>query len=254
MKDTLKREFPLHFAKGKKIFNIVVHMSDEPGSMGAILDALGKRVNMIGTSSYTLNDGTAMFTSFAEALSSDETPATLKALLDGISTNLESDVIEGRDGLLVDTFHTGILVGGDKYLLIMREGFSAVFDHIVRLFDTGGEVLLYEEGKALGHDSSQRRTKELGDETVTKESAYLDRALTAQGWGVVETDNGKSGFQVVVEDCFECSGAGKVRKGCDFLRGYYEGLMQSDGGPAAKLEEVECRLRGGKKCVFRAKS
>ncbi|MDE1858889.1 MAG: hypothetical protein KGI26_07475, partial [Thaumarchaeota archaeon] len=73
MKETRKREFPLIYSKGKKLFNIVVHMSDDPGSMRAVLDALGERVNLIGTSSYTLSDGTAMFTAFAEGLSKDET-------------------------------------------------------------------------------------------------------------------------------------------------------------------------------------
>ena len=255
MKETRKREFPLHFAKGKKMFNIIVHMSDAPGSMSAVLDALGKKVNLVGTSSYTLSDGTAIFAAFAEALSAQETAATLKGSLDELDAISEAEVGEGRDGLLVDTFHTGIQVGGDEYLLLGREGLSGVFDHIVRLFGTGGEVLLYEEGKALGRDNSERQIKELGQETVVKEAAYVGRALTAQGWGVVESTTNPElrDFRIAVDGCFECSGEGKVRKGCDFLRGFYEGSVEVTRGSKPKVEEVACRLRGDKNCVFRVR-
>ena len=231
-------------------------MSDAPGSMGEILEALRKRVNMIGTSSYTLSDGTAMLTAFAEALSSKETAASLKEAIGGLEAALETEVSEGRDGLLVDTFHTGILVGDDEYLLLRRQGLSGVFDHIVKLFGTGGEVLLYEEGKALGRDNAERLAKELGEETVANEAAYLGRVLAAEGWGVNEstTNAGTSELRVTVADCFECSGKGEMRKGCDFLRGFYEGSVEAARGARPKVEEVECRLRGGKHCVFRVSS
>ena len=234
------------------MFHIVVHMADAPGSLSAILTDLGKRVNFIGLSSYALTDGTAMFTAFAEALDQKETPNTLKGAIDKLSASLEAEVAEGRKGLLVDTYHTGIQVGGDEYLLLRREGLSGVFDHIVRIFGTGGEVLLYEEGKALGRDNAEKRMKELGD-LVVDEAAYIDRALTAQGWGVVETSTarGTTDFTIRVDDCFECSGRDSPRKGCDFLRGYYEGSVETTRGAKPRVEETECRLRGDKGCTFR---
>ncbi len=237
------------------MFHIIVHMSDTPGSLSAILTDLGKRVNIIGLSSYALTDGTAMFTAFAEALNQKETPKTLKGAIDKLGASLEAEVAEGRKGLLVDTYHTGIQVGGDEYLLLRREGLSGVFDHIVRIFGTGGEVLLYEEGKALGHDNAEKLTKELGEMAVD-EAAYIDRALTAQGWGVVEssTTPGSKDFTIKVDDCFECSGKGSPRKGCDFLRGYYEGSVETARGFKPKVEETECRLRGDKGCAFRVRS
>ena len=255
MKETRKREFPLLYSKEKKLFNIVVHMSDDPGSMRAILEALEEKVNLIGTSCYTLSDGTAMFTAFAEALSQDETASTLKGALGSLDTALETEVGEGKGGLLVDTFHTGIQVGRDEYLLMRREGLSGVFDHIVKLFGSGGEVLLHEEGRALGRDDAQRRISELGEDVAANESAYLGRALTPQGWGVVESSAkpGQTDYKVTVADCFECSGEGGVRKGCDFVRGFYEGSVEVTRGREPKVEEVACRLRGDDACVFTIK-
>jgi len=74
-------------------------------------------------------------------------------------------------------------VGRDEYLLMRREGLSGVFDHIVKLFGTGGEVLLHEEGRALGRDNAERRIKELGEEMAANEASYLARALTPRGGG-----------------------------------------------------------------------
>ena len=248
-----KREFPLHYARGKKLFHIVVHMSDEPGSMTSVMDELGKTVNMIGTSSYTLGDGTAMLSSFAESLSPEETVGGLKKSLTGLKAVLDADVRAGEDGLLVDTFHTGISVGGEDYLLLRREGLAGVFDHIVKIFGTGGEVLLYEEGKALGRDNAQKSMEQLGEERVVASARYLGRALTAQGWGKVDSDAEPKpeGVDVAVEDCFECSGGTKVRKGCDFMRGFLEGGVQVTRGVEGRVEETSCILRGDARCVFR---
>ncbi|MDE1852661.1 MAG: hypothetical protein KGI38_02805 [Thaumarchaeota archaeon] len=252
MKEIHMRNFPIHYAKGRKLFHIIVHMSDAPGSMSAILDGLGKRVNFIGMTSYSLSDGTAMLTAFAESLSPTETPERLKAVLVRLSANLEADVREGVDGLLVDTFHTGIRVGDDDYILMRREGLARVYDYIVKIFGTGGEVLLYEQGKALGKDNAQRRVKELGVENVVSDSSYLGRALTAQGWGVVEstTKPESKEVRITVADCFECSGAERVRKGCDFYRGFWEGSAEVTRGKQPVVKEIECRLRGSKACVF----
>jgi len=60
-------------------------------------------------------------------------------------------------------------------------------------------------------------------------------------------------FKVTVADCFECSGEGEVRKGCDFVRGFYEGSVEVTRGHEPKVEEVACRLRGDDACVFAVK-
>lgn len=246
-----KREFPIHFAEGKRLLHVVVHMSDAPGSLSAILDVLGSRVNLVGLTSYTLSDGTAMLSAFAEALPPGEPVSVTAQALKKLDAALEVRVTEGTDGILVDDFHTGMQVGDDDYIMLSREGLSRVFDHIVRIFGTGGEVLLYEEGKALGQQNSQRMLGALGSERVESAASYLLRSLTAEGWGTVQSSKpGVRPFKVTIEDCFECKGGSNVRKGCDLARGFYEGSVEATRGVPAKVEEVECTLRGGKACVF----
>jgi predicted hydrocarbon binding protein len=248
-----KREFPLYYAKGKRLFQIIVHISDAPGSLGATLNLLGPMVNMVGTSTYTLGDGTAMISAFAEGLGPEVTSGTIQRALGGSKATIESEVREGHEGLLVDSFHTGLKVGGDDYILLRRGGMISVFDQIVKIFGTGGEVLLYEEGKALGRGNAQKRVDELGSDTVVKDAGYLAKALSAQGWGKVETTSkpGSKEFVVTVTDCFECTGSARVRKRCDFVRGFFEGSSGVTRGVPIRVEEVECTLRGDPACSFR---
>lgn len=253
MKALHKRDFPTYFAKGKKLFHIIVHMSDAPGSLVAILDLLRQNVNLIGISTYTLNDGSAMLSAFAEALTPKETPAVLQQLLGQSKATLESEVREGHDGLLVDTFHTGLNVGGEDYFLARRDGVSEMFNHIVKIFGSGGEVLLFEEGKALGRENARKRVSELGVERVREEGSYLAKALAAQGWGNSETLKGRKTGEIVLEvtDCFECCGGPSGRKGCHFYRGFLEGSAEITSKVPVKSEEIQCTFKGAKACVFR---
>ena len=249
LKPIRKREFPMYYAPGKRLFQIVVRISDAPGSLSSILNLLGSRVNLIGTATYTLGDGTAMLNAFAEALTAQDTTASIKKALSTSPATVESEVREGKDGLLVDTFHTGLEALGEDYMLLRRWGMGNMFDHIVKIFGTGGEVLLYEEGSAMARGNLERTSSALTMPTILGNPSYLISFLSAQGWGSFKLDQVKDEATVTAADCFECAKGSKVRRKCDFVRGYLEGTASGAGGEY-QAEEVECRLRGGKACVF----
>lgn len=252
MKAIRKREFPMYYVKGKKLFQVVVHMSDAPGSLRSILDVLSPRLNMVGLSTYTVGDGTAILSAFAEALDQEETPSSIQRILRNSSAALEAEIMEGKDGLLVDTFHSGLEVGDEDFMLLRREGFSGVFDQIVKIFGKGGQVLLYEEGLAMARRNARKTASELGKDVIHANLPFLIKFLTASGWGTFETKPGHKDFEydVTVTDCFECSKQSDERKECDFLRGYFEGSGSTTFGIPMHAEEVRCILRGDNACVF----
>jgi predicted hydrocarbon binding protein len=252
LKGLQKRIFPLHYAPGKKLFHVVVKLSDAPGSYNSILSLLSPKVNLVGTNTYTLSDGTAVFSGFAESLSPDETAEGLKSVIASSKAAIEVEVSEGKGGLLVDTFHTGLAVGGEPYLLFRREGMSHMFDHVSRMLGSGGEALLFEEGAALGRRNSETMTRMIGVELIRDQAQTLSRFLTAQGWGVIERKEGSDGrsWTFVVHDCFECSTEASIRTGCNFLRGYFAGAVRLVYGYDAESKETKCILRGAKDCEF----
>ena len=251
-KPTRRRIFPIHFAPGKKLFHVVVRLSDAPGSYSAILNLLGPKVNLIGTTTYSLSDGTAIFSGLSESLSPRETSSSLSRLIMSSKAAIEASVFEGHDGLLVDTFHTGVEVGGDEFMLVRRLGASLMFDHVAKLLGSGGETLLYEEGRSLSLLNAENMIKLVGIERVRTSSAELSHFLTAQGWGSLDVvgNLGDGSLSIKLSDCFECSAKVTYRKGCNFMRGYFAGSMEASMGGNVEAKEVRCSMKGNSSCEF----
>lgn len=247
------RIFPVHYAPKKKLFHVIVKLSDAPGSYSLVLDTLRPKLNLIGTSTYTLNDGTAIFSGFAEALSEETTTEAIKKLILGSKGAFDAVVREGKDGLLVDTFHMGFNVDGDDYLLLRSQGISQMFDRVSGMLGSGGDALLFEEGYAMGRRNAENLIKVIGVEVVREQVGALSRTLSAQGFGDIEGDVGPSDgdFTMTVSDCFECSGDESKRKGCNFMRGYFVGSARAIFGKKYRCEEVKCILNGAKACEFK---
>jgi predicted hydrocarbon binding protein len=247
-----KKIFPVHYAPGKKLFHIVVTLSDAPGSYSSILDLVRTKVNLIGTSTYSLNDGTAMFSGFSEALSQTLTGKELEKLIMNSKAAISATVYEGKDGLLVDTFHTGFVVGDEEYILMRRDGLVHVFDRVSKMLGSGGDALLFEEGMAMGLRNAEMMIKNVGARRVRAQTGILNRLLAAQGWGEIEAKEGprKDVFTVKVVDCFECSPGGASRRGCNFMRGYLVGGAKATSGKDYESKETKCRLKGAETCEF----
>src|SRR5215467_7181072 len=255
MKEMPRRLFPFQYSPGKKLFHIVVKISDAPGSLSAILNLLGPKVNLIGTGTYTLDDGTAMFTAFAESLEKDQTPKSVQELVLGSKAAIEVQVSESKDGVLVDTFHNGIVVGKQDYMMFRREGLSQMFDQVSKILGSGGEALLYEEGFTIGQKNAQQMIDLIGIEQVRSKSQYLSHFLAAQGWGEIEPGDlkTKGPIHVKIKNCFECAKNSSARTGCNFLRGYFSGSAASTYQGNFETQEVRCVMKGSPYCEFSIK-
>jgi predicted hydrocarbon binding protein len=245
-----KREFSFYFAEGKKLFHIVARISDEPGSLGKVLNLLGTRVNFVGTSTYTLSNRTALFSGYAEALRANESADQLKKVVESSKAATEVAVMPGQDGILVDTYHTGFESNGQDMMLFRRAAMAGMLSQIYKLLGSGGETLLYEEGKAIGRSNMEETVKEIGKERVGANIAYLRKRLRALGWGDVDAPIKGDRTRLQVRDCFECSDSSDSRTGCHFFRGYIVGNRGPVDGKEPVVEEVKCVLRGDEVCEF----
>ena len=247
-----KKIFPVHYAPGKKLFHVLVTLSDAPGSYSSILDLVRTKVNLIGTSTYTRSDGTAVFSGFSEALSPKTTGKELEKLIMGSKAAISAKVYEGSDGILVDTFHTGFIVGDEEYILMRKDGLVHVFDRVSKMLGSGGDALLFEEGMAMGSRNAEMMINIVGARRVRAQMGVLNRFLAAQGWGVIEAKDGPEdgGFTIRVVDCFECSVEAPSRKGCNFMRGYLAGSSKATFGKDYQSKETRCVLKGADACEF----
>jgi predicted hydrocarbon binding protein len=252
LKRTRRIEFPFHYSPDKKLVHIVAKISDEPGTLARLTTALGSRLNLVGTSSYKLGDNTAIFSGIAEVIDEvddDRGIQKIAAETDGV---IECKVWQSKNGLLVDQFHTGIESGlGEPYVMFSTAGLSQTFSNIVKVFGSGGETLLYLQGKDFAAARFSVYKELLGPNPWDRlsEAAHIYEAL---GYGMVTItpENGGRSLGISVRDCFECSGARSNGRSCSFMRGVAVGSISAVLGVEYKGEEVKCRLKGSRVCEF----
>jgi len=243
--------FPYYYSPHKKLFHVVTRIRDVPGALAGVLALLTKELNLLGSTSYSIEGDSAMFSCFAEALRKSESSEEILGLLAMSPWVLESSVMESRDGLLVDFYHTGVQVGtGEPYVLFPSAGLADVFEKLVRTFGTGGQTILYELGRNFGRDRFDKYRPILGPEPESRldEAAHIFEAL---GYGTSEiTQNPDGSIRMTVDDCFECSSPSDVGRPCDFRRGLAAGSFGALLGKEAQCQETECRSKGARSCQF----
>jgi len=244
--------FPYHFSPDKKLVHIVAKISDDPGTLGSMLTLVGSKVNLIGTSSYALKGGTAIFSGFGELLSQFDSAQTVQELITLSHKVTACQVWESNKGLLVDWFHTGIQSSlGEPLIVLPASGLAETFDKVVKAFGSGGETILYLQGKEFATARFQTYRKLLGPHPERR----FDEALhifEASGYGssAVVLEDSKLKLHMTVKDCFECSVRSESGRTCAYTRGLAVGSFGEAFGRDLSCDEVKCRLKGRDACEF----
>lgn len=243
--------FPYYYSEHKKLFHVVARIRDVPGALAGLLTMLTTEVNLLGSTSYSIEGNSAMYSCFAEALRKSETPDEIQGLLAMSPWVLESKVTESKNGFLVDSFHTGVQVGnGEPYIMFPTAGMADIFEKLVKEFGSGGETILYELGRNFGNDRFELYRPILGPESMTRidEAAHIFEAL---GYGASTiTQSPEGSIKIVVDDCFECITPSEIGRSCAFRRGLAAGSFGALLGREMQCQETKCRSKGGKFCEF----
>lgn len=246
-----KIEFPFHYSAEKRIFHVVAKVRDQPRTLASLLNVLGTELNLIGTTSYSLGDGTAIFSGFAEVLEESIAASSLQSLISEYPYVFACRVWESNNGFLVDWFHTGMQTGlGEPYIMLPIEGLSPMFGEVVKTFGSGGETILYLEGAEFAKKRFEQYKKILGPDPRkrVKEAAGIFNAMGYGRPSILQRDSDTVVLEV--KDCFECSGKDEYRTSCAFMRGLLSGFFGALSGKAMMCDELECRLKGQEQCVF----
>ena len=243
--------FPYYYSAHKKMFHVVARIRDVPGALAGLLTLLTTEVNLLGSTSYSIEGDSAIFSCFAEALRKSETPEEIQGLLAVSPWVLESKVWENKDGLLVDMFHTGVQVGsGEPYIMFPTAGMADIFEKLVRTFGSGGETILYEMGHTFGRDRFELFRPLLGPEPRTRvdDAAHIFEALGYGGSDITQNPDGS--IRMVVDDCFECTTPSEIGRSCAFRRGLAAGSFGALLNQETQCQETKCRSKGDKFCEF----
>lgn len=248
--------FPFHYARGEKTVFVVATIPDTPGALAGLLSILSKRVNLVGTSSYSLGRNAAIFSGYGKILSSAMTAGSIQEDIARSATARSCQVWMSNEGLIIDRFHLGFQTGvGEPYVVFPARGLSDTFEGIVRTFGTGGETLLYNLGLHYAEARVGAYKKMLGPHPESRIDE-LAAIVTALGYGAAAAsfEPGHRSLRLTSEECFECSSGSSCGRRCSFLRGMGVGIF----GPLFEVEmlgeETRCRNAGNTYCEFAFKA
>lgn len=244
--------FPYYYSPGKKLVHIVAKIRDEPGALASLLKGLSPMVNLLGSSSYGIGKGRAIFSGFAETLFHTDSADSIRATITEIPGVLDFQVWESNDGLLVDWFHTGLQSGnGEAYIMFPTKQFSQTFEQVVEALGGAGETLLFLEGRKFAEARFSSYRKMLGPNPAgrVEEASKIFEAL-GYGSSKITVENSGKVVRLVREDCFECSSPTRKGRTCFFTRGLAAGTFGALMGKELECTEVNCRLKGAEVCEF----
>ena len=248
-----RRALAYAFYPGRKTFQIVVELKDVPGALADVLQVLRKRVNMMAMEAHRSEDGKAVFSCFAEPLRPADDSVDLEKLVRSSRTATQVKVMGSKDGLLVDSFFKGITTeNGDPMTLFSWESFNRMFDGMVEVFGSGGEVMLYDAGVSIGGSYAKEVVRMIGRDAAIRDMTTVLKIFTAMGLGDATMEvSGPSWVPTIrIDGCFECSSERETRRNCSFVRGILTGATEAFVGRKAAYEETRCRFRGDGRCEF----
>jgi len=253
MQHVAQRTFFYFYDPKIETYQIVVKMKDVPGALNSVLERLRDRVDLINSFSYSLDDGTAIWSGFGKGLSSSETSEGLRKFLIESKTVQDVEVAASNKGLLIDSFHVGLTDSlGVPRIVLSTSALRRVFSDVANMFGSGGATLLFEEGLSMGKENATFVKKLVGPSLARGKAQELLGVYRSMGWGVPMVREWKPAdrFTLRIDGCFECGGEKGNRKSCDFQRGHLVGLLSTFYDASLDCTETKCRARGDLACEF----
>ena len=235
------------------MFHIAAEIEDVPGSLNSVLELVSGQIDLQNTISFSHDKGLASWRAFARAVDENTTLEGLRSRIQKSPFVRSVEVFEGKDGLVVNKTSAGPSLGPGEPLMVMSvAGMNSVFNHVAKVFGTGGEAILYGEGHSLGQANGRYLKEYLGNGLVKHKLEDLAGLYGSFGWGIVELSFDGHGTEVTarVRDCFECASMETVEARCNFFLGHLKGIVSVLLGAQLAGSETRCKKRGNEFCEF----
>jgi len=238
----------------KRTFFVALKVRDSPHGLAGLAALIAGTNLKVISGQLSAAEGGSILSFFAET---EKTGVLVQELTDRLS-KLEGvtqvAVEEDTDGFAVDTTGSrfeGSL--GERSIPFRQKSLLSMFTMMRRQFGSGGEVILFEEGRKMGGDTGKVLRSALGPDFVSK---HMDRVLSvwsAAGWGVLRLDSYDPvapSVTLAIKDSFECTGLKSDRPTSQLFRGHLEGAVSALLGSRLKCQETACVATGAEECLF----
>jgi predicted hydrocarbon binding protein len=237
-----------------KFLQIVVELKNVPGALQDLLGVL-RNLNINVLTSFTSVDAgaeTGVWSGFAEG--AGRTASELKRAVSTSRFVVDSIVTESKEGVLVDAIHFPLTFNtGDRAIMMRSMYITRMLAAVRKQFGSGGDVIVYEEGRSYGKDVASYYLDLLGKYFVRSNLPYVLKLYQALGWFRLDDavqSKRDSTITISTGGCFECEGVTSPRPYSQFVRGHLGGAISVFLGEELRCEESKCTAKGDKSCEF----
>jgi predicted hydrocarbon binding protein len=253
-----KRVMTSVYEPGKTLILGVLEISDEPGSLAEVAGILSKSgVNLRQSESYASSIGTNAIWSFIGEVGHDFDLKSIENAFHVSPRVKNCELVKSDSGFLSNTLQFPIeTTQGARLMLLSPSLLTSAFAEMKKIFGTGGNTLLYNEGLAAGREytsSIPRELLALGMDRTLKRDKDPIGIFVSLGWGLlemVEAPPDKSKIVVAIRENFEAVGMKATGPNCQFVRGFLAGSFSAAVGRMLQCTETECIAAGDPACVF----
>jgi predicted hydrocarbon binding protein len=240
----------------KRFVHVPVVLKNQPGALSDVTKKVTElKLNVLsGFTSVEPGKATGLWSSFAECPPGEFDAKDLESAISKSNFVEGVRVVESRGGLLTDSLHFPLrMTPGRRAIGFNPTSIASMFRRVYSTFGSGGVVIVYEEGRAVGRQGGMFLLSALGKETLQSRFETVSDLMSGWRWGKVESVETKDGFswtRIRVRECFESMGGSSAGPLCHFVRGVLEGILEIVSGLPMKATEVRCSAMGNEYCEF----
>ena len=138
-------------------------------------------------------------------------------------------------------------------MMMASKSIARMLESMRREFGTGGNVIIYEQGRSYGTEAARDYISRLGGEFVAENLKEVMKLYQALGWFKLEgfdVDRKRSKITITTSENFECEGSVSKAPISQFVRGHLAGSLTASLGQKMECQETSCVATGAEYCTF----
>jgi predicted hydrocarbon binding protein len=242
---------------GKVVFLVYARTKNVPGAFGDIASRFGQAgINILSISNFSDPEKKeSVLGLFAEPTDNRMSAEDVSSVLRASRFVLDEHVKKSESGFAIDDFGFPLdFFPGGRGVLFPQKGLASMFQDMLTAYGSGGEVILYRAGYAIGRQGTDELVKLFGEDSILEASTSFMKLYNALGWGQLELEEVSDDFTswtLAISQSFECAGLQKDKPQAHFTRGLIVGSAERLLGRPMKCEEVKCVAMGQTHCSFK---
>lgn len=244
------------YAPNRTLAHFVLRLQNQIGVLEALAGLTARNKVNILSGFHEARGSDSSWSFFADMTDAKLSADKLSEEFSQYPSVLEVNFRVSSSGLIADTVHFPIRIGGRSIVSLSTDSMVSMFRHVKEILGAGAaaDVIIHQMGISVGKAISGAFESRFGkgaSREVLEEYLHLVRAT---GWGcetLKELNVQSSTARIELAHNAECSSYEHAsRPQSQYVRGIYGGFFSGLFGKSVNAEEVRCLAKGDPVCEF----